>query len=301
MRKGLRFAKWLSLILLCMLVCLVTGYIAGSSTQRMQYQRIVQHIHAWDARAMVRSLEALRDGKIGVGIDYLEQQIKAKVATAKQGGLPRSSAEAHGDMLLEDAVESLQAVKLYFDKTNNAEAADGLLADVSLPEQEMIVRRFDAKYRGTGRPVPELAVSEWLGEELTLAELRGDVVVLEFWGTWCRPCVERMPYTQRLHETYKDRGLVVIAIHSCAEGRKASAFVQEHRYTFPVAIDSGKTARQYAVFAYPSYFLIDEKGCLAWGPANDIDSVRDHQLILEEHVQQFLARSRPSGGDQDEQ
>ena len=141
--------------------------------------------------------------------------------------------------------------------------------------------------------MPELAVSEWLGEEWTLAKLRGNVVVLEFWGTWCRPCVERMPYTQRLHETYKDRGLVVIAIHSRADGGKASAFVQKHHYTFPVAIDSGKTARQYAVGTYPSYFLIDQKGCLVWGPANDIDSVRDHQLILEEHVQQLLAHGRP--------
>jgi len=274
-------------VLACVLPGVVAGFVGGMALGTRHRDRTIQHIHAWDARAMVWVLDKLRDGQIDDAIKNLESQVTMKVKIAGQWDLP--FAKGTRDMGLDDTMESLEAVKLYFDAVGRRDVVDGPLADVPLPPGEVMVREFDGKYRGTGVAVPELTVAQWLGEGPTLRDLRGKVVLLEFWGTWCRPCVETMPFTQRLYDTYKDHGLVVLAIHSSAKSDKAFEFVQERHYTFPVGIAGGKTLRDYAVVGFPSHYLIDRKGCLVWGPAHDITSLKDHQLILEEHIQRLLA------------
>jgi thiol-disulfide isomerase/thioredoxin len=67
-----------------------------------------------------------------------------------------------------------------------------------------------------GKPAPQASAATWVnvaeGEEPTPDRLRGKVVMIEFWGTWCAPCVRAMPRVQELHDRYRDRGLVVLAI-----------------------------------------------------------------------------------------
>ena len=66
----------------------------------------------------------------------------------------------------------------------------------------------------TGQKPPELQVKEWLNteENYTFKKLKGKIVLIDFWATWCRPCVQAMPHLQKVWEKYKDKGLVVIAI-----------------------------------------------------------------------------------------
>ena len=90
--------------------------------------------------------------------------------------------------------------------------------------------------------------------------MRGKVVLVDFWATWCGPCVAKLPDTQRQHEKYKDRGLAVIGIHSAQDADSCAEFIKEQGYTFPVALDSGKTAEGFAISGWPSYFLLDRAG-----------------------------------------
>ena len=95
-----------------------------------------------------------------------------------------------------------------------------------------------------------------------LADLKGKVVFLNFWATWCKPCEEEMPGMERLYRQYKDKGLVVLAIAEDAEGASVvNAFVKRHNLTFPVALDPKMAvAGLYGVWAVPSTFIIDRNG-----------------------------------------
>jgi peroxiredoxin len=103
------------------------------------------------------------------------------------------------------------------------------------------------------------------GGTLRLADLRGQVVFLNFWATWCPPCLEEMPSMERLHRRYGEQGLVVLAVSVDVEGaRVVVPFLKEHGLTFPVGLDPRMSlAERYGVRALPSTFLVDREGRLA--------------------------------------
>lgn len=149
---------------------------------------------------------------------------------------------------------------------------DLLIVRRTLPHMVEYTRQVRKVRKEIGdKPAPALAVSEWLNTsgELPLDQLRGKVVLLDFWGTWCVPCVRKLPMVEALHQKYKDRGLVVVGVHSAAIENSASQSVglvlKKHRITFPIAIDKGETADRYAIDAWPTYFLIDRTGKVIWG------------------------------------
>jgi peroxiredoxin len=109
---------------------------------------------------------------------------------------------------------------------------------------------------------PDFTLSTLSGTSLSLAELRGKVVLLNFWATWCVPCRKEMPAIEALYQRYKDRGLEVLAI-SLDKGSTTvvEAFVKEVGVTYLVALDpSWATARTYGVRGLPATFLIDRAG-----------------------------------------
>ena len=104
-----------------------------------------------------------------------------------------------------------------------------------------------------------------------LADLKGKVVFLNFWATWCKPCEEEMPSIERLHRKFRDRGLAVVAISMDADGASAvRPFVARHQLTFPVGLDPKlSVSGSYAVWALPVTVIIDRGGrqvLLANGP-----------------------------------
>jgi peroxiredoxin len=97
---------------------------------------------------------------------------------------------------------------------------------------------------------------------LSLAEFKGKVVFLNFWATWCKPCEQEMPSMQRLHQRWKDQGLVVLAISEDAAGASAVApYLKKHKLSFPVGLDpKALVASLYGVWGVPSTFIIDRHG-----------------------------------------
>lgn len=98
------------------------------------------------------------------------------------------------------------------------------------------------------------------GGQINLKDLRGKVVVLDFWATWCGPCREAHPHLQKLYEEYKNDGLVVLGINSESKA-KVQHYMQENGYTFTNLMDPDQSVGiNYRVDAIPSVFIINRKG-----------------------------------------
>jgi thiol-disulfide isomerase/thioredoxin len=136
---------------------------------------------------------------------------------------------------------------------------------------------------------PELEVARWLDEKpTTLASLRGRVVLLDFWATWCGACVFTMPRLKMLEEKFKARGLVVVGLTEFygesggktlthdAELSEIAAFKKRLRlnYAFAVA-DSDSNNLRYGVRALPTTFLIDRRGVVRYVAVGAVDSADD--------------------------
>jgi len=177
------------------------------------------------------------------------------------GGFMR---EFHGDTSLMDDGELIVAERM-LKATYLAELA-----------REEILRNLP------GSVPPAIEATSWLNSEagLTWEKLRGKVVLLDFWGVWCGPCVKKLPQVQELSRKYAERGLVVIGIHSEQDGEKCGEFVEKEGITFPIAIDSGKTAEQFAVTSWPSVFLIDKEGKVVKGYEGELPSTELIEELL---------------------
>lgn len=119
----------------------------------------------------------------------------------------------------------------------------------------------------TGSMAPEYAAVTLDGDSVRLSELRGQVVLLNVWATWCTPCVREMPALQRLHEALGPRGLAVVAVSVDAESapfggdNDVRAFVEEFGLTFTVLRDaSGRIENTFGVPGLPMTFVIDRDG-----------------------------------------
>ena len=108
------------------------------------------------------------------------------------------------------------------------------------------------------------------GGTFKLSEHRGKVVMVNFWATWCPPCLEEMPAMERLYRQQKDAGFTLVAVSVDTDPKKIAPFVAEHKLTFTVGLDPRMDlANAYAVRALPSSFLVGRDGnltALAIGP-----------------------------------
>jgi peroxiredoxin len=120
-------------------------------------------------------------------------------------------------------------------------------------------------YRGSrppriGTAAPNFSVQD-ADRKVTLGELRGKVVVLNFWATWCAPCVEEMPSLVQLQQRFKDKGLTVVGISIDADGDAYHKFLKDYKVDFLTVRDPDqKTANLYGTFKWPETYIIDRDG-----------------------------------------
>lgn len=113
-----------------------------------------------------------------------------------------------------------------------------------------------------GTPLPEFSLG-LLGTDdvLTSADLEGRAVVVNFWASWCGPCIEEAPDLQAAHARYEEQGVVVLGVNVQDSERDAQAFVDEHGITYPVVRDPNLTLyRQLGVRGLPETFFVDRNG-----------------------------------------
>ncbi len=118
---------------------------------------------------------------------------------------------------------------------------------------------------GVGAVAPDFTtINLATGEEITLSELQGRPVMLNFWATWCGPCRIEMPHMQAAFEEHADDGLVILAVNNRETAEQISPFVEELGLTFDVGLDeTAEIQNQYRIRAYPSSYFIDADGKIA--------------------------------------
>ncbi|MEX1031356.1 MAG: redoxin domain-containing protein [Paenibacillaceae bacterium] len=121
---------------------------------------------------------------------------------------------------------------------------------------------------GTDTPVkpgykaPDFSLVGIDGQQYKLSDFKGKAVVLNFWGTFCPPCVEEMPALQRQHEQWKSSNVVILGINLNESLVTVKGFIRQHQITFPILLDNDQVRKTFKVTAYPTTFYIDSEGTI---------------------------------------
>lgn len=129
-----------------------------------------------------------------------------------------------------------------------------------------------------GSPAPGWSLETPEGGTLALNDLRGKVVVIDFWATWCMPCRQVMPALQELHESYGE-DLVVVGINTWEQAEDPAGFFHQLGFTYQVVLGGDEVASEYLVEGIPTFYVIDQNGNVAFhavgaDPANE-DALRE--------------------------
>jgi peroxiredoxin len=112
-----------------------------------------------------------------------------------------------------------------------------------------------------GKEAPNFSLEQLNGPAITLSDLRGKGVVLNFWGTWCEPCKSEMPALQKQYELNKDKGLVIIGVNIGQAPATVDPFVKQLGVRFPILLDSqSQITKLYRIGPIPTTFFIDPEG-----------------------------------------
>jgi peroxiredoxin len=110
-------------------------------------------------------------------------------------------------------------------------------------------------------PAPDFTLKSMKGSNLKLSEFRGDVVMINFWASWCGPCRQEMPILNDLYLKYRDLGFTLLGVNVEENSTKAAKMVRELKVVFPVLFDTeNKVSKLYKVEAMPSTVIVDRNG-----------------------------------------
>ena len=114
------------------------------------------------------------------------------------------------------------------------------------------------------QPAPGFVLQDLAGEPVDLAELSGRVVVVNFWATWCGPCVREMPMFQEYQDRYPEE-LIVLAINDAEPEKEVRAFVDQFGFTYPILLDpKNEVRRLFKVSALPTTYFVDTQGVMRY-------------------------------------
>jgi peroxiredoxin len=144
-----------------------------------------------------------------------------------------------------------------------------------------------------GSVAPAIRLPALSGESVDLLALRGRVVLVNFWATWCPPCVEEMPSLEKLHRTLGPEGLAVVGVSVDEDEAALRAFVQKVGVTFPTLRDPGGRgpAAAYKTTGYPETYVLDPQGVLIESYIGPSDWASPGAI---EHFRELVRRYAPS-------
>ena len=130
-------------------------------------------------------------------------------------------------------------------------------------DTESLARKRNAPVNRIGQAAPYFTLTDLNGAKVSLQSLRGKAVLLNFWASWCGPCVAEMPHLEKLHREYKNKDVIILGIND-EDAEVAKNFLKRNGYTFNTLIDAEKqTWRLYRINAIPQSFFITKDGKIA--------------------------------------
>ena len=156
--------------------------------------------------------------------------------------------------------ELVQRLKRDYPKTKPAEHADEVLANI---DKQLAAKKAQADLV-EGKTFPDFTVTDTSGKPLSIANYKGKVVLLDFWATWCGPCVQELPNVVKTYDKYHSQGFEVIGISLDRDRQKLAGFTKEKKMPWPQYFDGlvweNKLAVKYGINGIPATFLLDGQG-----------------------------------------
>ncbi len=110
-------------------------------------------------------------------------------------------------------------------------------------------------------PAPDFTLKSLSGKNLKLSEMAGNVVLINFWASWCGPCREEMPLLNRLHNKYRPLGFTVLGVNVEEQSDMARGFLKDFPVDFPILLDNkNQVSKLYQVVAMPTTVVVDRDG-----------------------------------------
>ena len=148
----------------------------------------------------------------------------------------------------------------------------------------------DPVERPGGEAAPSFTLQDLNGKPVSLSDFKGKVVILDFWATWCAPCVIEIPHFIELYEQYKDQGFAMVGISLDREGISVvKSFVRKYQINYPILMTDGQVDRVYGgITAIPTTFVIDSAGNIR----QKYIGYRD-KAVFEADIKALLTEAKP--------
>jgi len=156
--------------------------------------------------------------------------------------------------------ELIKQLKKDFPETTQGKQVDTILASLEQQEAAKKIQRSLA----VGSQFPDFNEKDTQGNPLSLAKYKGKVVLLDFWATWCGPCVQELPNVLSTYKKHHEKGFEIIGISLDESEEKLTEFIKKHKMTWPQFFDgkgwANKLAEVYGVKSIPATYLVDGSG-----------------------------------------
>jgi thiol-disulfide isomerase/thioredoxin len=164
---------------------------------------------------------------------------------------------------------------------------------ISLPEG-YTVKLYEPPTRPPLLPTDSLApdwkLSDSANREHSLSEYRGKIIVMDFWATWCGPCIRAMPALQKLYDKYKTRGVKVFGINVWEESNSV-AYMEQRKFNYGLLLNGEDVAKAYQVDSLPTLYIIGIDGKVIYRAA--ITNEEKVETVLEEYLKKLETKSKP--------
>ncbi len=190
------------------------------------------------------------------------KKIRSDLLIAKKDKLVR---RVHNEILFDDSTTQIDNY-FYLDVRPNLPLEDNMfdIQPLDGTVTEMYKPQEPVKPLEVGTEAPAFTLADETSKEVKLSDYKGKVVLVDFWGTWCKWCIKSMPAINKIAETFKDKDLAVIGI-SCLEPTNADPvqFMKKHNYTYKCLAHGEEVAAKYNVTGYPTMYIIGKDGKIA--------------------------------------
>jgi thiol-disulfide isomerase/thioredoxin len=119
---------------------------------------------------------------------------------------------------------------------------------------------WEAHSKLLGKPMPPLQLTGWVNKEVKPTDMKGKIVVVDYWATWCGPCIASIPHNNEIAKHYADKGVLVIGACGGGGEEKMEATARQHNIEYPTAKVSKDSTQKWNVRWWPTYAVIDRKG-----------------------------------------
>lgn len=158
------------------------------------------------------------------------------------------------------AMDQMQALPSVDAEVFNAQIPEGYLTEEYQAQADDFARGdMPSRAIPVGDAAPNWTLQDVNGNDFSLEDYRGRVVVMDFWATWCGPCIMAMPGLQELHEEFKNQPVSILGIN-CWESSDPAAFMQSKGFTYGLLVGADQVAAQYGVQGIPTFYVIGKDG-----------------------------------------